>query len=63
MSEEFNDAPAEARVEEVEPPRLFGPERLNAEEASRLLSRGPGRLVVWVGEERADTDGAVRRAL
>jgi hypothetical protein len=29
---------------------LYGPERLNAEEASRLLAQGPGRLVVWVGE-------------
>jgi Double-GTPase 2 len=29
---------------------LYGPERLNADEASRLLAQGPGRLVVWVGE-------------
>jgi Double-GTPase 2 len=55
MSEELSEGPAEIRVDEVEPPRLFGPERLNTEEASRLLARGPGRLVVWVGEEPEDT--------
>src|ERR1039458_8927178 len=30
--------------------RLFGPNPLNTEEASRLLAEGPGRLVVWMGE-------------
>src|SRR5579871_1730128 len=29
---------------------LFGPELLSPEEASRLLARGPGRLVVFMGE-------------
>jgi len=32
---------------------LFGPELLNPEEASRLLARGPGRLVVFMGEQGA----------
>jgi Double-GTPase 2 len=30
---------------------LFGSELLNPEEASRLLARGPGRLVVFMGEQ------------
>jgi hypothetical protein len=55
MGDEFSDAQPEAPLDEAAPPRLFGPERLNAEEASRLLSRGPGRLVVWLGEEREGT--------
>ena len=29
---------------------LFGPQLLSPQEASRLLARGPGRLVVWMGE-------------
>jgi len=32
---------------------LFGLEQLNPEEASRLLARGPGRLVVLMGEQGA----------
>jgi hypothetical protein len=30
--------------------RLFGADPLDAEQASRLLAQGPGRLVVWMGE-------------
>jgi hypothetical protein len=50
MSDELQSAAIEA------PERngaLFGPEQLDAEEASRLLARGPGRLVVLLGERGA----------
>ena len=54
MSGSFEQAPVEAwPAADGRETLLFGPERLNPEEASRLLARGPGYLVVWVGEEAA----------
>ena len=54
MSDGFVHMAGEAGLEEHDAAApLFGAARLNPEEASRLLARGPGRLVVWVGEQGA----------
>jgi hypothetical protein len=52
MSEAPQGTAAETAVEQADPSgRLFGPDPLTTEEASRLLAQGPsGRLVVWMGE-------------
>ena len=51
MSDEPHWSAAETPVEQADPGgRLFGADPLNAEEASRLLAQGSGRLVVWMGE-------------
>lgn len=49
--EEPLDDPVKAPFDEIDPEALLpGSDRLDTAEASQLFAKGPGRLVVWVGE-------------